>query len=407
MNITEAKSLLSSRPIAYDIFSGVGGLSLGLQQSGFNVAVAVEIDELTGRYAQYNLPTTAVLYGQSRGNVRSPNLTGDSLKAISGRKKDVTLISGGPPCQGFSLAGRMDTKDPLNGLVSHFATLVLEVMPRAFLLENVPGITRGDSQALRRALRRLSQDYVITEPEHLWAHDFGVPQARERVFVLGFRRDTGVLPSFPSPTHAGRSQSKKLTPFVSVKEAILDLPRVSKVLPDDHKAVYTRKPKGNFALWARSLANDPVDYSIPIYWDNGICSNHAPTFHGVEVLKRFKKLVPGFSDPVSGVRRLALDGVATTIRAGTTAERGSRSAPRPVHPQEDRVLTTRECARIQSFPDWFLFHHTRWHGNRQVGNAVPPLLARAIGHHVLKLLGIHIENETSSCLLMRDEAALN
>ena len=106
---------------------------------------------------------------------------------------------------------------------------------------------------------------------------------------------------------------------------------------------------------------------------------------------RLRRLGFGETDPRSALRRLDPEQPGTTIRAGTTRDRGARSAPRPVHPHQARVLTTRECARLQSFPDWYMFHPVKWHGNRQVGNAVPPMLGRAVGAHILSLLGESID----------------
>ncbi len=120
---------------------------------------------------------------------------------------------------------------------------------------------------------------------------------------------------------------------------------------------------------------------------------------------RLRRLEYGIADEVSGLRRLDPAEPSTTIRAGTAADRGSRSAPRPVHPTQSRVLTTRECARIQSFPDWFVFHPVKWHGNRQVGNAVPPLLARAIGKHILRLLD-ESPSRIDAPAVMRDDTLI-
>ena len=130
-------------------------------------------------------------------------------------------------------------------------------------------------------------------------------------------------------------------------------------------------------------------HNSPI-WDDRFCTNAVRTLHSETVRTRFRDLAAGEQDPISRLRRLDPNGVAGTIRAGTPPDYGSRSAPRPIHPFEDRVLTTRECARLQSFPDWYLFHPTKWHGNQQVGNAVPPLLARAVGLHLCQALELEL-----------------
>ena len=370
-----------------------------MEQAGFHVSVAVELEDIHGRYAQYNFPGTRVLFGNASGNVR--HFTKDVFNAVAPRHhSEITLVAGGPPCQGFSLAGMKLSEDPLNDLVLEFARVTCELMPLAFLLENVPGITRGNSKHLKEALERLERHYCITEPTSLWACDFGVPQLRERIFVLGMRKDLGIEPSFPHPTHLrpdGKHMLLSLMPSSpTVWEAIGDLPDVDDYpeLIDGDRILYDKEPTSEYAQVMRGKSHDADDLSPPLVWNNRLCTNVRRTQHGESLQGRFSKLGYNQQDRLSGMRRLDPDGLSTTIRAGTTKERGAWSAPRPVHPFQNRVLTTRECARLQSFPDWFLLHPTKWHGNRQVGNAVPPLLARAIGKHIFSLLGIQRPTES-------------
>ena len=394
MAVAEVKSLLSGRPVAIELCAGVGGMGLGLEQAGFNVALALELDAATARYASYNLPTTTVLGGES-GDVRSFGAA--TLRAVAPDLGEVTLISGGTPCQGFSLAGKMEPNDPLNDLVLDFARIVLEIRPRAFLLENVPGITRGDGTQLVDAFNLLEREYRITDFAELFAYHYGVPQGRQRVVLIGIRRDFDILPSFPDPSHRligspSKHISSELPVTARAQEVISDLPPVDEypVLISGDRIPYDRRPKSTYERLMRGIFRDPQDLSVPIAWNRRECTNSRRTRHGKDVLRRFESVLPGEYDPVSGLRRLEPDGVAPTIRAGTTTDRGSRSAPRPIHYSQHRVLTTRECARFQSFPDWFLFHPVKWHGNRQVGNAVPPLFARALGRHILNLLRIDV-----------------
>lgn len=411
LSIEAARDLISGRPTAIELFCGVGGFGLGLKQAGFDVTVGVEIDEVAARYASFNLPTTKVLTG-AEGDVRSIT-RGDLFRARKDRGHEIALVAGGPPCQGFSEAGRRNARDPLNRLVADFARVVLQLMPRAFVLENVPGITFTRSGALNRALADLSTEYLVSDPTTLWADDYGVPQARERVFVVGLRRDLGVDPSFPSPTHRGFAGSSLSAPLrrtlcasVVVRQALSDVPYSGRVssLADGHRLLYKERPRCDYARVMRGIKEDATDLALPVDWESEWCSNLHPTIHGDAMRGRLRRLKHGSSDPVSGLRKLDPERPGTTIRAGTTAERGSRSAPRPVHPHQARVLTTRECARLQSFPDWFLFHPVKWHGNRQVGNAVPPLLARAIGRHVLQLLGESVAQIKAAPILRDDRA---
>jgi DNA (cytosine-5)-methyltransferase 1 len=390
--LTEVKSLLAGRPVAIELCAGIGGMGLGLEQAGFNVALALELDEVTARYARYNLPATSVLSGTA-GDVR--NFGSSTLQAVAPDLGEVTLISGGTPCQGFSLAGKMEPDDPLNELVLDFARIVLEVRPRAFLLENVPGITRGDGTHLVDAFNLLGREYRITDFAELHAYNYGVPQGRQRVVLIGIRKDLDIVPSLPDATHrlmGSNHGGAKLPVTPGAQEVISDLPAVDEytVLISGDRLPYDRRPKSMYERLMRGTIRDPHDLSLSVSWNRDVCTNSRRTRHGKEVRQRFEAVLPGGYDPVSGLRRLEPDGVAPTIRAGTTTDRGSRSAPRPIHYTQHRVLTTRECARFQSFPDWFLFHPVKWHGNRQVGNAVPPVFARTLGRHVLNLLRIDV-----------------
>lgn len=394
VRLEEARELLAPRPVAIELCAGVGGMGLGLEQAGMNVALALELDEVTARYASYNLPATRVLGGVA-GDIR--RFSRDSLAAVAPNLGEITLISGGTPCQGFSVAGKMLPDDPLNELVLDFARIVLEIRPRAFVLENVPGIAHSDGTHLADALNRLEREYRTTDFAELWTYNYGVPQARQRVVIIGIRKDLDVVPSLPPATHRlPETQHVAGVPTLvtpRVHEVISDLPCVDDFpeLISGDRVPYDRKPSSTFEQLMRGAVRDPQDISLPVKWDARTCTNSRRTRHGPGVRQRFEAIAPGGNDPVSGLRRLEPDGIATTIRAGTTTERGSRSAPRPIHYAQHRVLTTRECARFQSFPDWFLFHPVKWHGNRQVGNAVPPLFARAIGRHIIDLLGIGVQ----------------
>jgi DNA (cytosine-5)-methyltransferase 1 len=389
-DITELIAEFRKRPRAIDLFSGVGGLSYGLERSGFDVAVSVELEDIAGRYAQYNSPLSKVLYGPKKGDVK--NFNPDAYQVL-GLRGEIHLVAGGPPCQGFSIAGKKSKDDPLNDLVLEFARIVREFKPLAFLMENVPGMKSSDSPRLGQALSALEKAYSVCGPTTLNAWEYGVPQMRKRVFIVGFRKDLRIKPSLPSPTHLRPSPGQlAILPFTpTVEEAISDLPEVDKYecLLSGDRVPYDRKPEGTYQEVMRGYV-EAGGLAAKVSWDSKVCTNLRRTQHGDDLLERLRNLQFGEADGMSGIRRLDPKDISTTIRAGTTKDRGSWSAPRPLHPYQDRVITTRECARIQSFPDWFLFHPAKWNGNRMVGNAVPPLLAEAIGRHILKLLGIKV-----------------
>ena len=383
---------LANRPIAIDLFSGVGGLSLGLELAGFAITSHAEIDETAARYAEYNFPLTRTLGGAETGDIR--RISGKNLIVDVPKGTEIALIAGGPPCQGFSFAGKKDRTDPLNDLVLEMTRIILELKPMSFLIENVPGIKSGDVWQLDEAIKRLKKVYRLSEPNTLFAPDFGVPQTRKRVFVLGIRRDIGTTPEHPSPTHLppGCEQTlfspSSLTPTAS--EALGDLPNVDVYahLVNGDEVKYSCAPKNEFQRIMRSPSILAKRRGYSVSWDEVTCTNCRRTQHGEDLTMRLSALGPGQADGGSGIRRLEPDGLGTTIRAGTTSERGSWSAPRPCHYEYARVLTTRECARLQTFPDWFRFHPVKWHGNRQVGNAVPVFLAEAVGKALFSQLGL-------------------
>ena len=378
------------RPVAIDLYGGVGGLSLGIKQAGFDVVASVEADPLTARYYRYNHPGTKVLAKQVDLSLV------EYLTAAIPSGRELALVAGGPPCQGFSFAGRRRNNDRRNEEISCFAQTILALRPLAFVMENVRGILSLGAEQLGAAKLALTESYLVGEPQLLRASDFGVPQARQRVFLVGIRRDIGIVPQPIYPA---------VGTCPTVADAILDLPTAPPGAELAARGIpFVAEPQSPFAKEMRGLFRSPDDYHDPPAWDERFCTNAVPTRHGKTVRERFGRVAPGERDPVSKIRRLDPDGVASTIRAGTDAEHGSRSAPRPIHPFEDRVLTTRECARLQSFPDWYIFHPTRWHGNRQVGNAVPPLLARAVACHIRHILGL--ESGTSSEPLPKRDHAL-
>ena len=307
----------------------------------------------------------------------TPSITEEVREAVL-QDRELALIVGGPPCQGFSWAGRQRADDRRNDEIVCFAQTVLSLRPMAFVMENVRGILSHGAAELDAARLALADSYSVAEPQLLGAVDYGVPQARERMFLIGVRRDIDVLLEPVTPLD-------EACPTVS--EAIGDLPAAVPGAEGDARGIpFTTEPESQFAKELRGRERAADDrYGTPV-WDERYCTNAVPPRHGNAVRRRFANVRRGERDPVSRVQRLDPEGVSSTIRAGTSSEYGGRSAPRPIHPFEDRVLTTRECARLQSFPDWYLFHPTKWHGNQQVGNAVPPRVARAVGRHVGRML---------------------
>ncbi|HAN45567.1 MAG TPA: DNA (cytosine-5-)-methyltransferase, partial [Cyanobacteria bacterium UBA8156] len=198
----------TTRPIAIDLFAGVGGLSLGFEQAGFEVRAAVEIDPIHCLVHQFNFPQTAVL-------CRSvAEISGAAIREQAAlQQQEIDVVFGGSPCQGFSVMGKRALDDPRNALVKHFLRLVTELAPKYFVLENVKGLTLGPHrQFLAEAIAafqergyRVQENYQVLNAAH-----YGVPQNRERLFLLGCRADLP-LPAYPQPpdsTH-GRSEERR------------------------------------------------------------------------------------------------------------------------------------------------------------------------------------------------------
>jgi len=161
----------------------------------------------------------------------------------------------------------------------------------------------------------------------------------------------------------------------------------------------------DYARRLRGLDDDPGDLSQPRIWDERLLTSSTRTVHTPVSVARFAATSPGTQEVISRFLRLNPDGLCNTLRAGTGAERGAYTSPRPIHPVHPRVISVREAARLHSFPDWFRLHSTKWHGFRQIGNAVIPLLGRAIGESVAYAMGAHPERPTEP-LALGDERLL-
>lgn len=371
----------SKRPIGIDLFSGAGGMSLGFEQAGFEIVAAIDNDPIHAQTHAWNFPQCVSLCADlsqlSGQEIRSQSQIGTT---------PVDVLFGGPPCQGFSLIGKRDPDDPRNRLLYDFARLVNELKPRYFVVENVKGLLLGDArQMVNRFVKRVERaGYSIVCPVRtLNASHYGIPQNRERVFIIGYARGQA-SPSYPEPIDEGRNEQNSV---ITVWDAIGDLPNI-----DDYEELlksdvyYGRLGHcSHYAGVLRGEVPNKGDWSYSRSKEKGL-SGCLRTVHDIEIVKRFAATEPGTQEPISRFYRLRKDGIATTLRAGTGRSHGSFSAARPIHPIYPRCITVREAARLQSFPDWFRFHPTKWHGFRQVGNSAPPLLTCAVAKMIVAAL---------------------
>ena len=217
-----------------------------------------------------------------------------------------------------------------------------------------------------------------------------VPLNRQRLFLMGTRNDAP-LPDYPEPTtRTAGSKPKNGLPFgPSVSDAIGDLPDADTFKPlkvsDAVKTTRFSDPS-NYAAELRALKNDAWHFGYAREWNPAILTSSARTNHTEISRRRFAETGQGAIEPISRFFKLPEDGVSNTLRAGTDGARGAFTSPRPIHPTYSRCITVREMARLHGFPGWFRFNATKWHGARQIGNAVPPPLARAIAGCIVKAL---------------------
>lgn len=386
-------------------------MALGFEQAGFDVVCTIEFDPAHAAAHRFNFPRCEVLEADARSLsiAEVKRAVSRGLAKLGRESERVDVVFGGPPCQGFSVGGIGDPEDPRNELVREFARLTRGLKPRAFVLENVPAMkTRmlaGTEMTVPEWLsEELSPDYEVAEPEVLNASSFGVPQDRRRLILLGARRSEHV-PDLPGATHAPRlkvpAPDQKhpidLPLGPSVWDAIGDLPIIeeydelllsdSMVIPIEERFRMREAASPYASRLAAGLA-DLNDLSWPRTRSPSRLTSSLRTVHSEDVRRRFALVAQGGVDGVSRFYRLHPDGISPTLRAGSTPDRGSYSAPRPIHPHADRVISVREAARLHGFPDWFRFTSAKWHGFRQVGNSVCPPFARAVAAAVRNSLGL-------------------
>ena len=359
-----------------NLFSGAGGFSLGARRSGFEIAGSVEIDPQAISVYKKNFPNT-LLWEKDISTVSAIEI----LRNFDLQVGEIDGIIGGPPCQGFSHLGQNNPKDPRNKLFTDFFQIVRDAAPKFFLAENVPGIlSPKNNKFIKQARSKLKDKYEILEPMKLVAREFGAPTTRERVFFFGYLKgemnSTKPLEFIPENTKpvyvedALQGLPKKIEPFWLKEEE--GWQKIEKVVEGDFGSkLHGQIPDG---------VGDPE--AITRLEERSEVSGCLGTRHSKKVLDRYSKIKPGEIDHVSKSRRLNSKGFCPTLTAGTNRNKGSYQAVRPLHPTENRVITPREAARLQGFPDWFQFHPTKWHSFRQIGNSVSPILAE----HILSVI---------------------
>ena len=330
---------MNDKHTAIDLFCGAGGLSKGFEMAGFEILGGIDFDKSSIETFKGNHPDALAVC--------------DDIKKIDAKqfmksigKSSADIIIGGPPCQGFSMAGRRDSKDPRNSLFMEFLRFVNDLKPKWFVMENVLGILTSKTAEGKFVKDIIENEFkklgYSVKYEKLNSADYGVPQTRRRVIFIGTRIKTGI--EYPKPTHSNKFRMdvglRELKPWVSVKNVILPKSKVDESFFHSKKMIegFRRRKEINEIRGAgfgwQILKPEMPSYTISArYWKDGS-----------DALVRYSE-------------------------------------------NEVRMLTPLEAARIQSFPDDFVFCGSKKEQYRQIGNAVPPLLAKAVAETVKKNLG--------------------
>lgn len=367
-------------PTVIDLFAGVGGLSLGAIRAGFQLTLAVEFDAYAIKAHRRNFPNTSHLDADIAG--LSADEVMEKAQLFSG---GLDGLIGGPPCQGFSSIGKRNADDPRNNLFEKFFQLVQGCQPKFFVVENVPGILHPQYDEIReRAFSHVRAGYEVLTLPKVKASDYGVPTVRERTFFIGYR-----------PDHVRTLKDLDFAPTsaripVTVADALLGLPVIDSNWLTEEESWREVKPLPGSLYFQRISGKIPTGVGDPEairrYREENMVSGCFGTRHTIEVETRYRNLKHGEKDERSWSVRLKPDGLCPTLRAGTAVDKGSFQAVRPIHPDYPRVITPREAARLQGFPDWFQFDPSKWHSFRQIGNSVSPIVAEA----VLKVIHDHL-----------------
>lgn len=359
-------------PKVIDLFSGVGGLSLGAERAGFHVIGAIELDSKALESHKKNFPLTKHIQQDIQ------ELTGEKILEYL-NIEDLDGIIGGPPCQGFSNMGKGNVDDSRNNLFIQFFKIVSEIQPSFFIAENVPGILNDKYSKIRNEAYSHVQDYIMLPAIKVKATDFGAPTSRTRIFFIGYKEQHFEnLCELDFTRHYVPSSA-----LIKVRESFEGLATDLNPIKNNESIIqinnstFDRYPY----YFSRITGNIPSRMRSPYqtnYKKHQIANGFNKTIHSPTVVERFKNLSFGEQDKISRATKLDPTGIAPTLRAGTGSDKGSFQAVRPIHYSENRVITPREAARIQGFPDWFEFDKTIWHSFRQIGNSVSPLVAEGI-----------------------------
>lgn len=379
---------------AVSLFSGAGGFCEGVRLAGWNVVCAVESDPQACLTHAANFADVALYKGDIARFLQDEQPGVPGLRELTAQKID--MVYGGPPCQGFSQIGPRNFADPRNRLYEEFVRVVRLLRPRTFVMENVPNMLAMKNGHFKARILDAFREagYSRTAILPAIASDFGVPQHRRRVFVFGIRDRLPFTGDFEKAVKALVEREKSDT-IVTVREALSDLPET--VSDDNAPLPYPKKPGGRYSDFQKLMRLD---------WDHelltserkrtGLAEDALHNHHTKGIEARRKKIIAAIRPGARG------DSLPAALWNGTRGHKWRRLDPEKpsytilaqmhrdlsewIHPTHDRWITVREAARLQSFHDGFVFHGSEWQQLKQVGNAVPPLMSRAVARAVTGLL---------------------
>jgi DNA (cytosine-5)-methyltransferase 1 len=375
------------RPAAISLFAGAGGCSLGFQQAGYDIRFATDIDADVMESYRRNFGDAHCETADIRELDVEP-----VLERIGLEPGELDILLGGPPCQGFSSAGMKSSDDPRNLLLRHYVRLLEGFRPKWFVMENVEGfLTNAGGLHIRDAVEMFLGAGYSVNIEKVYAQGHGVPQRRKRVLIVGNRLGQDFL--FPEPV-TGFSGNIFRKADVTFRTATSDLPPAAQ---DAQLALdYGGPPHNPLQAYLRGRARTLTDHYAPALTPiqcarvRGLRPGQTmkdlseDLQHESFRRRAFRRVMDGTAlekrgGAPSGLKRLFANEPSLTITSAATREF--------VHPSEDRLLTLRECARLQTFPDRFLFTGSAASRIQQIGNAIPPLLARRIAEHIAQNYG--------------------
>ena len=323
-------------------------------------------------------------------------LDGQTLIELTGLDPNKLIgIVGGPPCQGFSNIGHGNIDDTRNQLFEKFFIIIEQLKPVFFVAENVPGIMNSKYDLIRKEAFSHVQDYHLLPPISINASEYGAPTTRTRYFFIGFRDHSAIRPFTMTDIERMKVHTNEQTRVQAALEGIPSKIRFSpnnngikKLLPDYCNPDIQHLQSDFFYERVTGMIpsgignNEYIQRYKTLHEINGCF----PTKHSVPVKRRYTSLAYGQQDRISKSKRLNPQGFCPTLRAGTGPDKGSFQAVRPIHYQYPRVITPREAARLQGFPDWYKLPDTIWHGFRQIGNSVSPIVAERIFNAIFQKL---------------------